>query len=76
MIRFSVPEINLICIYAGETKHETIDNLIFAIPDFTEHEFTKLAERIIDKIGMLTDEQYAEHNFREQFTDTYVEYAQ
>jgi hypothetical protein len=75
MIKFSVPETNLACIYAGESKHETIDNIIFAIPHINERDMVVLAERVIDKIGMLTDEQYAEYDFREQFTDEY-EYAE
>jgi hypothetical protein len=79
MIKFSIPEINFACIYAGESKHETIDNIIYAIPHITEPDMISLAECVIDKIGMLTDEQYAEHNFTEQFTDDYerdyVEYA-
>jgi len=69
MSHFTVPEINLICLYAGENKYDTIDNLIFAIPDFTEHEFTKIAEKAIEKLGALTMEEFAEYNFREQFTE-------
>jgi hypothetical protein len=73
---FTVPEINLICLYVGESKHDTIGNIISAIPDFTEHEFTKLAESAIYKLEPLTEAEFAEYNFREQFSDAFDEYEQ
>ena len=73
MINLSVPEINLISIYADNTKLETVDNIILAIPDFTEREMVKIAERCIDKLDLMTDEQFAEFNFSEQFADEYAD---
>ena len=69
MIKFDVIEINFICIYAGKTKSETIDNIIEAVPDFTDREFIGIAERVIDKLDLITESEFAEHNFSEQFAD-------
>jgi hypothetical protein len=69
---FTTPETNLICIYAEETRLETIDNIIFAIPDFTEREFVEIAENAIEKLSMLTDDEFSEQNFSEQFTDELI----
>jgi hypothetical protein len=58
---------------AAQTKLETIDNIILAIPDFTEREFVMLAERVIDKLDMITEPEFMEHNFSDQFSDDYDE---
>ena len=76
MMKFTIPEINLICIYAGKSIDETVDNLIQSMPDYNEHEFTKIAESAIDKFETLSEAEFAEYNFAEQFTDDYVEYAE
>ena len=75
MLKFTIPEINFICIYADESKEKTIDNIIVAIPDFTEREFIGIAESVIDKLDIITEDEFTEHNFSEQFTDDCVEYA-
>ncbi|MDR2559918.1 MAG: transposon-transfer assisting family protein [Oscillospiraceae bacterium] len=69
MIKFDVIEINFIYIYAGKTKSETIDNIIEAVPDFTDREFIGIAERVIDKLDLITESEFTEHNFSEQFAD-------
>jgi phage terminase Nu1 subunit (DNA packaging protein) len=75
MSKFSVPEINLICIFAAQTKAKTIENIMDSIPDFTERELVELAEEVIIKLDKITEDEFTEHEFSEQFSDESDEYA-
>lgn len=68
---FTVPEMNLLCIYADKNKETTIDNIMTAIPDFTDKELTELAENVIVKIDKLCDEEFSELNLTDEFCDEY-----
>jgi len=73
MIDFTVPELNLLCIFAGKNREQTIDNIMTAIPDFTDKELTELAEEVIVKLDKLCDSDFSDWDFAEQFVDEYGE---
>lgn len=58
MNRFTVEEINLISIYAEESKQELIENINTALP-FMDLELRELAGRTIQKIDELTDIEFS-----------------
>ena len=69
MNKFTVSEVNLICIFVGNTVMETIQNITTAIPDFTENEMVEIAEQSINKLNTLTESEFIGMNFMENFTD-------
>jgi len=71
MDKFTVSEVNIICIYAGDTKEETIVNIMDSIPDFFDYdkELAEVAEQSIIKLETLTEAEFAEMNFIECFTE-------
>ena len=58
MNRFTVEEINLISIYAEESKQGLMENINAALP-FMDLGLRELAGRIIHKIDELTDTEYS-----------------
>ena len=58
MNRFTVEEINLISIYAEESKQGLIENINAALP-FMDLGLRELAGRTIHKIDELTDTEYS-----------------
>lgn len=58
MNRFTVEEINLISIYAEESKQELIENINAALP-FMDLGLRELAGRTIQKIDRLTDAEFS-----------------
>lgn len=73
MIDFTIPEINLICIYADKDKESTICNIMDAIPDFTDKELTELAEGVIVKLDDMCESDFSDYNLLEQFANDYGE---
>jgi hypothetical protein len=71
MSEFTVPEINFICIFADKNKEKTIDNIMKAIPDFTENEMTEIAENVIVKLDTICESDFLQINFTDEFCDEY-----
>jgi hypothetical protein len=69
MEKFTVPETNLISIYAGETKKETISNIIDGIQSMDDSELIDIAEQSIIKLDDITQTEFEAYNFKENFTD-------
>jgi len=67
--KFTISEVNIICIFIGDSKAETITNIMSAIPDFREREMVKIAESAITKLDTITETEFADYNFNENFTD-------
>lgn len=59
MNRFTVEETNLISIYNEGGKVQLVANITAALP-FMDEDMNELAGRTIEKIGALTDTEYAE----------------
>ena len=69
MEKFTIPEINFICIFIGDTKAETIGNIMDGIPNMYEKDLVEIAEQSIMKLDEITESEFDELNFTENFTD-------
>jgi len=66
---FTVEEINLICVALGDTKDETINNLFEMISDMNDADMVSLAERVVGKLDGITEQEFTEKNFKEDFSE-------
>ena len=55
---FTVEEVNLICIYAGESRGEVIEDIERALPYLEDPDMVELSNRIIEKLRNMTDEEF------------------
>lgn len=65
MEQFNLEEMNLICLYKDESngRAELVANMIEALPYIDDADIKELAERTIDKIVALTEQEYSELSF-------------
>ena len=68
-MNFTVEEINFICIALGKTREETVSNIFEMLPDIHNADMKTITERVINKLDKITDEEYAEFNFSENFAE-------
>ncbi len=68
MMNFTVPEINLIYIYLGATRNETINNITEGIPHITDPDMLWLAESTLGKLTKLSDEEFTLRDFEVEYT--------
>ena len=66
---FTVEEINFICIALGKTRKETVSNIFEMLSDIHDSDMKIIAERVIGKLEKITDEEYAEFNFLDNFAE-------
>lgn len=55
---FTVEEANLICIFAGESRSEVIEDMERALPYLDDLDMEELSNRIIEKLQNMTDEEF------------------
>ena len=55
---FTVEEVNLICIYAGESRSEVIEDIERALPYLDDTDMVELSSRIIEKLRNMTNEEF------------------
>ena len=55
---FTVEEVNLICIYAGESRSEVIEDIERALPYLDDPDMVELSNRIIEKLRNMTDGEF------------------
>ena len=55
---FTVEEINLICVFAGESRSEVIEDIERALPYLDDTDMAELSNRIIGKLRNMTDEEF------------------
>ena len=55
---FTVEEVNLICIYAGESRSEVIEDIERALPYLDDLDMVELSNRIIEKLRNMTNEEF------------------
>ena len=60
--KFTVEEVNLIAIYLGEHRTETIENITYALPHMDEN-IREVAEIAINKLSELNETQYGDKDF-------------
>ena len=55
---FTVEEVNLICIFAGESRSEVIEDIERALQYLDDPDMEELSHRIIGKLRNMTDEEF------------------
>ena len=60
MERFTVEEINLLCIYDTTTRAGLLDDLRQALPDVYDPELREIIENAAAKLEAVTDAEYIE----------------
>ncbi len=55
---FTVEEVNLICIFAGESRNEVIEDIKRALPYLDDPDMGELSNRIIGKLQNMTDKEF------------------
>ena len=55
---FTVEEVNLICIFAGESRNEVIEDIERALQYLDDPDMEELSNRIIGKLRNMTDEEF------------------
>ena len=55
---FTVEEVNLICIYAGESRSQVIEDIERALQYLEDPDMEELSNRIIGKLRSMTDEKF------------------
>ncbi len=70
MMGFTTEERSLVFIARGDTRGDTINNIfdILASPDL-DGDYKLIAESVVDKLDRLTDEDFAEFDFDDEFGD-------
>ena len=61
--QFTVEESNLICIYAGESRTEVIEDINGALPYLDDEDMKELSHRVLDKLQNIADEEFAGLSF-------------
>ena len=56
--RFTVEEINMMCIFDISGKDALITELTAAIPEFTDPELTEIAESVLTKLDKMTAAEF------------------
>ena len=58
-IQFTVEESNLICVFAGESREDVIEDINGALPYLDDEDMVELSQRVLDKLQNMTDEEFA-----------------
>jgi hypothetical protein len=67
--RFTVEEINLMCIYGISSRFKLIQDLIDAMTGYEDDELLELAVRVTDKLSQMSDVDFAELNLLPEYGD-------
>lgn len=57
---FTVEEVNLICIFAGESRGEVITDIERALPYLDDTDMAELSNRVVGKLRDMTDEEFGQ----------------
>lgn len=63
MERFTVEEMNLICIYNAGVRVKLLFDMRAALPDIDDPEVHSIADRVINKLEEMTDAEFSEISF-------------
>lgn len=61
-IRFTVEEENIICIYWQDSREQTAQNILAAMP-YMDGDMKQLAAAAVDKLQAITDSEFAQMEF-------------
>ncbi len=60
MDKFTVEEINLMCVFEGQDRTSMIANIKNVIPHLQYSDMEELARQVIGKLEAMSDEEFAE----------------
>ena len=60
MEKFTVEEINLMCVFEAKWRIELIEDIDRVLPHLDDKDMDELANRVIGKLQNMTDEEFAE----------------
>ena len=60
MEKFTVEEINLMCVFDRSGRTELIEDIGRVLPHLEDKDMEELANQVIDKLQNMTDEEFAE----------------
>lgn len=63
MERFTVEEMNLICIYNAVVRVQLLFDMRAALPDIDDLEIRSVADRVINKLEKMTDAEFSGISF-------------
>ena len=61
-IRFTVEEENIICIYWQDSREQTAQNILAAMP-YMDGDMKQLAAAAVDKLQAMSDSEFAQMEF-------------
>lgn len=61
--KFTVEEINLICIFESRSRTKIISDIKEAIKHLDDEEMVELSNRVVVKLDDMTDKEFAEMEF-------------
>ncbi len=62
---FTVEEVNFICIFAGESRSEVIEDIERALPHLDDTDMEELSSRMLGKLQNMTDEEFEQRELIE-----------
>ena len=60
MEKFTVEEINLMCVFDRSSRTELIEDIGRVLPHLEDKDMEELANQVINKLQNMTDEEFAE----------------
>lgn len=60
MDKFTVEEVNLMCVFEGQDRRGMIADIKNVIPHIQDSEMVELAGQVLGKLEIMSDEEFAE----------------
>ena len=60
MDKFTVEEVNLMCVFEGQDRKDMIADIKNVIPHIQDSEMVELAGQVLGKLEAMSDEEFAE----------------
>lgn len=60
MDKFTVEEINFMCVFENESRVEMIQNIKGIMPHILDSDMEELGQKVLDKLEKMSDQEFAE----------------
>jgi len=60
MDKFTVEEINLMCVFEGQDRMDMVADIKNVIPHIQDSDMVELAEQVLGKLEAMSDEEFAQ----------------
>ena len=60
MGKFTVEEVNLMCVFEGQDRKGMIADIKNVIPHIQDSDMVELAEQVLEKLEAMSDEEFAQ----------------